>query len=71
LELQKGTLGGRFTTLEGLLENIYEEIDGRISFTKGDSVQEEKRKELARFLASLRSVGSIYTYSDVAHCFFA
>lgn len=36
LELQPGTLGGRFTTLEGLLTQVYEELDSR-AFARGDS----------------------------------
>ncbi|GAA5905998.1 zinc finger-containing protein ZPR1 [Sporobolomyces salmoneus] len=36
LELNPGTLGGRFTTLEGLLNQVYEELDAS-SFAKGDA----------------------------------
>lgn len=36
LHLQPGTLGGRFTTLEGLLNQVYEELDEKV-FAKGDS----------------------------------
>ncbi|MBW0486826.1 hypothetical protein O181_026541 [Austropuccinia psidii MF-1] len=36
LELNPGTLGGRFTTLEGLLSQIYEELEQKV-FARGDS----------------------------------
>ncbi|KAL1407014.1 nucleolar zinc-finger protein [Vanrija albida] len=36
LELQPGTLGGRFTTLEGLLNEIYDELSTKV-FKTGDS----------------------------------
>ncbi|KAG0148244.1 hypothetical protein CROQUDRAFT_655160 [Cronartium quercuum f. sp. fusiforme G11] len=36
LHLNPGTLGGRFTTLEGLLDQIYDELDQKI-FARGDS----------------------------------
>ncbi|WVW83923.1 hypothetical protein I302_105945 [Kwoniella bestiolae CBS 10118] len=37
LHLQPGTLGGRFTTLEGLLNEIYEELSTKV-FRTGDSL---------------------------------
>ncbi|KAI0305984.1 zf-ZPR1-domain-containing protein [Multifurca ochricompacta] len=37
LVLQAGTLGGRFTTLEGILEQVYEELSEKV-FAAGDSV---------------------------------
>lgn len=36
LYLNPGTLGGRFTTLEGLLNQVYEELDQKV-FARGDS----------------------------------
>jgi len=30
LVLQPGTLGGRFTTLEGILEQVYEELSEKV-----------------------------------------
>jgi len=37
LHLNPGTLGGRFTTLEGLLKQVFEELDQKV-FARGDSV---------------------------------
>ncbi|KAH9004613.1 zf-ZPR1-domain-containing protein [Lactarius hatsudake] len=37
LVLQAGTLGGRFTTLEGILEQVFEELSEKV-FAAGDSV---------------------------------
>lgn len=57
LELNPGTLGGRFTTLEGLLQQVYEELDDKV-FARGDSsvLQKEEEGEMGRFLASLKKV---------------
>ncbi|KAK4700956.1 zinc finger protein, partial [Phenoliferia sp. Uapishka_3] len=62
LELNPGTLGGRFTTLEGLLNQIYEELDAT-GFAKGDSAPkekggEEKKDGMASFLKNLKLVMS-------------
>ena len=40
LELNPGTLGGRFTTLEGILNQVYEELDEKV-FARGDSAVPE------------------------------
>ncbi|KAH8110834.1 zf-ZPR1-domain-containing protein [Phellopilus nigrolimitatus] len=54
LVLQAGTLGGRFTTLEGLLDQVYEELSDKV-FASGDSVGHD-RKAFENFLANLKSV---------------
>lgn len=51
-----GTLGGRFTTVEGLLEQVFFELDTRIPFTQGDAVSDSRRQTFAAFLAKLRQV---------------
>ncbi|RKP08715.1 ZPR1 zinc-finger domain-containing protein [Thamnocephalis sphaerospora] len=56
LELQPGTLGGRFTTVEGLLRQVYEELDTKVPFAKGDSAPEEQKKRFSKFLDSLNKV---------------
>ncbi|BGP41307.1 nucleolar zinc-finger protein [Rhodotorula kratochvilovae] len=55
LELNPGTLGGRFTTLEGLLQQVYEELDGK-AFAHGDAAQEGARDEMQSFLGNLKKV---------------
>lgn len=55
LELQPGTLGGRFTTLEGILNQVYEELDDKV-FARGDAAQGEDGRTLEAFLASLKQV---------------
>jgi zinc finger protein len=47
LQLHSGTLGGRFTTLEGILDQIYDEISGKL-FESGDST--DGNSGLHRFL---------------------
>jgi len=56
LELTYGTLGGRFTTIEGLLDQIYDELDTKTPFTKGDSVTAERKEKFSEFLSKLDEV---------------
>lgn len=54
LVLTHGTLGGRFTTLEGLLTQVYEELSDKV--IAGDSSQGEEKKSFEKFLGDLKSV---------------
>lgn len=64
LELNPGTLGGRFTTLEGILNQVYEELDEKVFArgdsvastrnTKGEAIQEENA--MGSFLKKLKQV---------------
>ncbi|KAI8584399.1 hypothetical protein K450DRAFT_182421 [Umbelopsis ramanniana AG] len=56
LELTPGTLGGRFTTVEGLLRQVHEELDQRAPFLQGDSASEESRTRWKTFLDKLQQV---------------
>ncbi|KAK4685358.1 zinc finger protein, partial [Tremellales sp. Uapishka_1] len=69
LILQPGTLGGRFTTLEGLLEEIYTELSTKV-FRTGDSLtsgigqqgahtQSEDYKKFEDFLRGLKDVMAV------------
>ncbi|KAI9464535.1 zf-ZPR1-domain-containing protein [Lactarius psammicola] len=55
LVLQAGTLGGRFTTLEGILEQVFEELSEKV-FAAGDSVGSADPFEV--FLENLKAVKS-------------
>ncbi|KAI0272621.1 zf-ZPR1-domain-containing protein [Gloeopeniophorella convolvens] len=63
LVLQAGTLGGRFTTLEGILEQVYEELSEKV-FAAGDSVGSanpdgrdvEEHNKFETFLKNLKAV---------------
>ncbi|KAM3579316.1 nucleolar zinc-finger protein [Umbelopsis sp. WA50703] len=55
-ELTQGTLGGRFTTVEGLLRQVHEELDQRAPFLQGDSASEESRTRWKAFLDKLQQV---------------
>ncbi|PWN89275.1 zf-ZPR1-domain-containing protein [Acaromyces ingoldii] len=52
LHLAPGTLGGRFTTLEGLLQQVYDELSERV-LMRGDSSQHASNFE--GFLGKLKS----------------
>jgi len=56
LVLQPGTLGGRFTTLEGLLDQVYEELSDKLLMS-GDSMTGD-RQVFVKFLANLKAVKS-------------
>ncbi|KAF8605869.1 putative ZPR1-protein binds to translation elongation factor eEF-1 [Ceratobasidium sp. AG-I] len=56
LVLHPGTLGGRFTTLEGLLTQVYEELGEKV-FVHGDaSSTSQDKTTFEAFLASLKEV---------------
>jgi zinc finger protein len=63
LVLQAGTLGGRFTTLEGILDQVYEELSEKV-FAAGDSVGSanpvgpdlQERNKFETFLGNLKAV---------------
>lgn len=54
LDLTPGTLGGRFTTIEGLLTQVYEELHSRIFTRTSDSMDEETRTRWTSFFAKLQ-----------------
>lgn len=70
LVLQHGTLGGRFTTLEGILEQVYEELSQKMLVT-GDSstAEDEDRQKFQKFLEELNAVES-FIIIDMFHVIF-
>ncbi|CAJ0876631.1 7432_t:CDS:2 [Entrophospora sp. SA101] len=56
LELLSGTLGGRFTTVEGLLRQIYDQLEGTTPFISGDKVKDESKKSFGTFINELKKV---------------
>ncbi|KAG2110319.1 zf-ZPR1-domain-containing protein [Suillus discolor] len=57
LVLHPGTLGGRFTTLEGILDQVYDELTEKV-FNTGDSgvIDIDDRAEFREFLRKLEQV---------------
>ncbi|KAF9522886.1 ZPR1 zinc-finger domain-containing protein [Crepidotus variabilis] len=55
LVLTHGTLGGRFTTVEGILEQIYEELSEK-SFLLGDASDKEDAAKMEKFFSGLKAV---------------
>ncbi|KAJ2819062.1 nucleolar zinc-finger protein, partial [Coemansia erecta] len=53
LDMIAGTLGGRFTTIEGLLRQVHEELSRRIPFLEGDSAVAERRERFLQFLSRM------------------
>ena len=60
LVLTHGTLGGRFTTVEGILDQVYEELSDKV-FASGDSSIEVDKMTFEKFLSELKAV-SKYSY---------
>ncbi|KAJ3272947.1 hypothetical protein HDV01_005144 [Terramyces sp. JEL0728] len=56
LQLTTGTLGGRFTTVEGLLAQVYDELEGKARFLAGDSAESESKAKFKDFLDRLQKV---------------
>ncbi len=54
LDLQTGTLGGRFTTVEGLLTQVLEELESRVFTETSDSMETETYKRWKDFFDNLR-----------------
>lgn len=57
LELTHGTLGGRFTTVEGILDQVYEELSDKV-FASGDSSIEGDKMMFEKFLSELKAVSN-------------
>ncbi|KAL7276515.1 nucleolar zinc-finger protein [Rhizina undulata] len=61
LDLTPGTLGGRFTTLEGLLTQVHDDLHSRIfadSMDHSDSMDRETRDRWEKFFEGLREAKS-------------
>ena len=56
LELSTGTLGGRFTTVEGLLSQVLDELSSRSEFLTGDSAETAAKGRFSSFLDNLKAV---------------
>lgn len=56
LEMEEGTLGGQFTTIEGLLTQVKEQLQRTNPFVIGDSSKDNTRAKMAEFCARLQKV---------------
>ncbi|CAD1785071.1 similar to Saccharomyces cerevisiae YGR211W ZPR1 Essential protein with two zinc fingers [Maudiozyma barnettii] len=54
LDIQEGTLGGRFTTIEGLLRQVYEELESRVFSQTSDSMDQVTKDRWVAFFAKLK-----------------
>ncbi|EGV64160.1 zf-ZPR1-domain-containing protein [Yamadazyma tenuis ATCC 10573] len=54
LDLTSGTLGGRFTTIEGLLTQVKEELHSRVFQQTSDSMDDETKTRWTTFFARLQ-----------------
>ncbi|ESN97793.1 hypothetical protein HELRODRAFT_114138 [Helobdella robusta] len=55
-EMVDGSLGGRFTTVEGLLVQIKEQLSERNPFLSGDSCQDDTKAKMTAFCAKLQQI---------------
>ena len=56
LEVTEGTLGGRFTTVEGLLVLARDQMDDVMPFSQGDAATEERKGLLATFIGQVNEL---------------
>ncbi|KAH3899093.1 probable Zinc finger protein ZPR1 [Saccharomycodes ludwigii] len=54
LDVQEGTLGGRFTTLEGILKQVYDELHSRVFTATSDSMDEATKNNWIQFFNNLK-----------------
>jgi len=64
LTLEPGTLGGRFTTLEGILQQIYDELNEKVFVRadkgkQSDDSTEDEAHVFEKFLASLKAITQV------------
>lgn len=59
LELAPGTLGGKYTTLEGILEDIRANLETANPFALGDSSDSETRIRFAEFMGKLTDLPKV------------
>ena len=57
--MEHGTLGGKFTTVEGLLKNIKDQLVDKNPFFAGDSAMSDTKTKLKDFCDKLDEVGVI------------
>lgn len=55
--MSKGSLGGKFTTIEGLLKSIHEKLSGLYQFNIGDSSEKKDKNTFQEFLKKLHDLG--------------
>lgn len=54
LTLQSGTLGSKYTTIEGLISNIYDQLLLKSEFFTGDSAEKSKKDRFTQILEYLK-----------------
>lgn len=53
LDIQQGTLGGRFTTIEGLLREVHRELESRVFSQTSDSMDDTTKQRWISFFGKL------------------
>ena len=61
--MEHGTLGGRFTTIEGLLNNIKDQLANKNPFFAGDSAMAETKDKLKEFCDKLDKVTDAFNHN--------
>ncbi|KAJ2626166.1 nucleolar zinc-finger protein, partial [Coemansia sp. RSA 1290] len=65
LDMLAGTMGGRFTTIEGLLNQVHDELKSRIPFLDGDSAEADRKERFIQFLNRLKDAadGNMFPFT--------
>jgi len=56
LELGHGTLGGKFSTVEGLLLDIIAQLDSTVGFYAGDSAVSDQKDKMMDFIGKIKQL---------------
>jgi len=56
LELGHGTLGGKFSTVEGILLDIVDQLDKTVGFYAGDSAEAGQKSKMQEFIARVKEL---------------
>lgn len=59
LHLTTGSLGGRFTTLEGFLNQVHDELQSKVPFITGDSASDDQKSKFQILLTSIKKICSL------------
>lgn len=65
LDLTAGTLGGKFTTIEGLLRQVYQELEEKVVNTESSNWDDDTRTRWLAFLARLQTAidGQLFPFT--------
>eukprot|EP00795_Rhopilema_esculentum_P016720 gene16720-8173_t len=68
-EVGSGSIGGRFTTVEGLLTSIKEQLETSCPFFTGDSAVSDSKQQMKEFVGKLDQHDAVFFAAVVTWCY--